>query len=40
MSNVIHLTDRTGSTKSNLKQMRAAGNIPAVVYGKKLAAFK
>jgi large subunit ribosomal protein L25 len=36
MSNVIHLTERTGSTKSDLRQMRAAGNIPAVVYGQEI----
>jgi large subunit ribosomal protein L25 len=36
MSNTIHLQDRVGSTKSNLRQLRAQGNIPAVVYGKEI----
>ncbi|MDB5055536.1 MAG: hypothetical protein JWM44_3586 [Bacilli bacterium] len=36
MSNSIHLTDRIGHTKSQLKQMRAQGRIPAVVYGKDI----
>jgi large subunit ribosomal protein L25 len=40
MSNVIHLTDRVGSTKSNLKQMRASGNIPAVVYGEEIGSIQ
>jgi large subunit ribosomal protein L25 len=40
MSNVIHLTDRTGSTKSNLRQMRASGNIPAVVYGQEIGSIQ
>jgi large subunit ribosomal protein L25 len=36
MSSSIHLKEREGHTKSSLKQMRAKGNIPAVVYGKEL----
>jgi large subunit ribosomal protein L25 len=36
MNDVIHLKERTGSTKSNLKQMRESGNIPAVVYGQEI----
>jgi large subunit ribosomal protein L25 len=36
MSSSIHLKEREGHTKSSLKQMRAQGNIPAVVYGKEL----
>jgi large subunit ribosomal protein L25 len=36
MSNTIHLKERTVSTKSNLKQLRAQGDIPAVVYGQEI----
>jgi large subunit ribosomal protein L25 len=36
MSNTIHLKDRVSTTKSNLKQLRATGNIPAVVYGQEI----
>jgi large subunit ribosomal protein L25 len=36
MTSSIHLKERNGHTKSSLKQMRAQGNIPAVVYGKEL----
>jgi large subunit ribosomal protein L25 len=40
MSNTIHLKDRTVSTKSNLKQLRAQGDIPAVVYGQEIGSIQ
>jgi large subunit ribosomal protein L25 len=40
MSNTIHLKDRVGTTKSNLKQLRATGNIPAVVYGQEIGSIQ
>lgn len=33
MSTQVHIIDRIGGTKSELKQLRAKGMIPAVVYG-------
>jgi large subunit ribosomal protein L25 len=40
MSNAIHLQDRSGSSKSYLRQMRAQGNIPAVVYGQEIGSIQ
>jgi large subunit ribosomal protein L25 len=40
MSNTIHLQERIKSTKSNLKQLRAQGNIPAVVYGQEIGSIQ
>jgi large subunit ribosomal protein L25 len=40
MSNTIHLQERVKSTKSNLKQLRAQGNIPAVVYGQEIGSIQ
>jgi large subunit ribosomal protein L25 len=40
MSNTIHLKDRAVSTKSNLKQLRAQGDIPAVVYGQEIGSIQ
>ncbi|MEX2461971.1 MAG: 50S ribosomal protein L25 [Paenibacillaceae bacterium] len=40
MSDTIHLQERAGSTKSDLKQMRAQGNIPAVVYGQEIGSIQ
>jgi large subunit ribosomal protein L25 len=40
MSNTIHLKDRAISTKSNLKQLRAQGDIPAVVYGQEIGSIQ
>jgi large subunit ribosomal protein L25 len=40
MSNAIHLQDRSGSTKSALRKMRAEGIIPAVVYGQEIGSLQ
>jgi large subunit ribosomal protein L25 len=40
MSNFIHLQERVKSTKSSLKQLRAQGNIPAVVYGQEIGSIQ
>lgn len=40
MSDTIHVQDRVGSTKSYLRQLRAQGNIPAVVYGEEIGSIQ